>query len=148
MRSNSSFPLLASLASCVVLSGCEATAEGIPYLDNRNVSAGQFVYNSNCASCHGAALEGQPNWQKRSSTGYLPAPPHDETGHTWHHPDQMLFEYTKYGVQKFAGADYKSSMPAYEGSLTDEEIWNVLAFIKSQWPEEIQEKHTKAFSEK
>ena len=57
----------------------------------------------------------------------------------------MLFDYTKYGPQRFAGANYKSAMPAYEGKLTDEEIWNVLAFIKSQWPEEIQKKHSKAF---
>jgi len=148
MKSNRYFQLFVPLASCFALSGCEATAAGIPYLDDRNVSAGQVVYNNACASCHGAALEGQPNWQKRSSTGYLPAPPHDETGHTWHHPDQMLFEFTKYGPQRYAGADYKSAMPAYEGKLSDEEIWNVLAFIKSQWPAEIQEKHTKAFSKK
>ena len=148
MKSNYYFQLLVPLASCFALSGCEATAAGIPYLDERSVSAGQVVYNNACATCHGAALEGQPNWQKRSSTGYLPAPPHDETGHTWHHPDQMLFEFTKYGPQRYAGADYKSAMPAYEGKLSDEEIWNVLAFIKSQWPAEIQEKHTKAFSKK
>ena len=148
MKSNRYFQLFVPLASCFALSGCEATAAGIPYLDDQNISAGQVVYNNACPSCHGAALEGQPNWQKRSSMGYLPAPPHDETGHTWHHPDQMLFEFTKYGPQKFAGADYKSAMPAYEGKLTDQEIWNVLAFIKSQWPAEIQEKHTKAFSKK
>ena len=148
MRPNSDFPLLMSLICCVALSGCEATATGIPYLDEQKVSAGKVVYASNCASCHGVALEGQPNWQKRSSTGYLPAPPHDETGHTWHHPDQMLFEFTKYGPQRYAGADYKSAMPAYEGKLSDEEIWNVLAFIKSQWPAEIQKKHTEAFSQK
>jgi mono/diheme cytochrome c family protein len=148
MKFNRYFQLFVPLASCFALSGCEATAAGIPYRDDQSISAGQVVYNNACASCHGAALEGQPNWQKRSSTGYLPAPPHDETGHTWHHPDQMLFEFTKYGPQKFAGADYKSAMPAYEGKLTDQEIWNVLAFIKSQWPAEIQEKHTKAFSKK
>ena len=148
MRRNFDFPLLMSLICCVALSGCEATATGIPYLDKQKVSTGKIVYASNCASCHGVALEGQPNWQKRSANGYLPAPPHDETGHTWHHPDQMLFEFTKYGPQRYAGADYKSAMPAYEGKLSDEEIWNVLAFIKSQWPEEIQKKHTKAFSQK
>jgi mono/diheme cytochrome c family protein len=148
MRRNFGFPLFMPLIFCVALSGCEVTAAGIPYLDEQKVSAGKIVYDSNCASCHGAALEGQPNWQKRSATGYLPAPPHDETGHTWHLPDHMLFEFTKYGPQSYAGADYKSARPAYEGKLSDEEIWNVLAFIKSQWPAEIQKKHTEVFSQK
>ena len=65
----------------------------------------------------------------------------------WHHPDQMLFEFTKYGPQKFAGSDYKSIMPAYGGKLSDEEIWNVLAYIKSKWPKEIQKKHTEVFGQ-
>ena len=48
------------------------------------VTAGRTVYLQNCASCHGIQLEGQKNWRRRNSEGYLPAPPHDETGHTWH----------------------------------------------------------------
>ena len=123
------------------------TAEQIPYTDKTRVTAGQAVYEQNCAACHGKSLEGQFNWQKRNNDGYLPAPPHDETGHTWHHPDQMLFEFTKYGPQKFAGSDYKSIMPAYSGKLSDEEIWNVLAYIKSKWPKEIQKKHTEVFGQ-
>jgi len=51
------------------------------------VALGQQVYAARCASCHGANLEGQPNWQQELPTGGLPAPPHDETGHTWHHND-------------------------------------------------------------
>lgn len=125
----------------------KVTAEQIPYTDKTRVTAGQAVYEQNCAACHGKNLEGQFNWQKRSSDGYLPAPPHDETGHTWHHPDQMLFEFTKYGPQKFAGSDYKSIMPAYDGKLSDKEIWNVLAYIKSKWPKEIQKKHTEVFGQ-
>ena len=62
-------------------------------------------------------------------------------------PRSDAFEFTKYGPQRYAGADYKSAMPAYEGKLSDEEIWNVLAFIKSQWPKKIQKKHTEAFSQ-
>lgn len=133
---------------CAVIacSGQVAIADAIPYTDKSKVNLGQSIYEQNCASCHGSNLEGQFNWQKRSADGYLPAPPHDETGHTWHHPDQMLFEFTKYGPQKFAGADYKSKMPAYDGKLTDNEIWNVLAYIKSKWPDQIQRKHTEAFS--
>ncbi len=105
------------------------------------VLRGKQIYFQDCASCHGADLEGQGDWKIRSPEGLLPAPPHDESGHTWHHPDQMLFDMTKYGVQKFAGADYKSDMPAYADTLTDTEIIAVLSYIKSQWPHNIQKRH-------
>ena len=35
----------------------------------------------------------------------LPAPPHNETGHTWHHPDEMLFAITKYGREGLDAPD-------------------------------------------
>ena len=49
------------------------------------------LYAENCASCHGAKLEGQPDWRSPGPDGVMPAPPHDRTGHTWHHGDGMLF---------------------------------------------------------
>ena len=105
------------------------------------VTLGQNIYSKNCASCHGADLEGQENWQKRDDEGYLPAPPHDETGHTWHHPDEYLFLMTKYGIEKIIGKKYLNNMPAYKYILTDKEIIAVLSFIKSKWPNQIQEIH-------
>jgi|TARA_B100002051_G_scaffold134568_1_gene127847 mono/diheme cytochrome c family protein len=105
------------------------------------VTLGQNIYSKNCASCHGADLEGQENWQKRDDEGYLPAPPHDETGHTWHHPDEYLFLMTKYGIEKIIGKKYLNNMPAYKDILTDKEIIAVLSFIKSKWPNQIQEIH-------
>jgi ABC-type transport system substrate-binding protein/mono/diheme cytochrome c family protein len=112
-----------------------------PYADPHNaeqVAMGQQVYVSFCAGCHGANLEGQPDWQKRLPMGNLPAPPHDETGHTWHHADQWLFDIVKDGGQRFAPPRYRSAMPAYRDMLTDDEIWAVLAFIKSRWPPSTQ----------
>ena len=103
------------------------------------VTLGQNIYSENCASCHGVDLEGQENWQKRDDEGYLPAPPHDETGHTWHHPDEYLFLMTKYGIEKIIGKKYLNKMPAYKDILTDKEIIAVLSFIKSKWPNQIQE---------
>ena len=103
------------------------------------VTLGQNIYSENCASCHGVDLEGQENWQKRDDEGYLPAPPHDETGHTWHHPDEYLFLITKYGIEKIIGKKYLNNMPAYKEILTDKEIIAVLSFIKSKWPNQIQE---------
>jgi len=99
------------------------------------VAMGQTVYAQHCATCHGANLEGQPDWQKRLPSGNFPAPPHDATGHTSHHPDQYLFETTKYGWQRFAPPGYQSAMQGFQGVLSDEEIWAVLAYIKSHWPQ-------------
>ena len=107
--------------------------------DARQVALGTAVYRDHCASCHGANLEGQPDWKSRKPDGRLPAPPHDETGHTWHHPDDMLFQITKLGLKPpMAPAGYQSDMPAFGAVLTDEQIWAVLAYIKSKWPEKIQ----------
>lgn len=101
---------------------------------------GQPIYTEFCASCHGADLEGQPNWRTPLSTGGLPAPPHDENGHTWHHPDQLLFALTKFGGQRSAPAGFQSNMPPFEGRLSDREIRAVLAYIRSRWPVAIQER--------
>ena len=109
--------------------------------DPTAVALGQTIYVEQCASCHGVNLEGQPDWRRRLPNGRLPAPPHDETGHTWHHTDDVLFALTQYGVEAFAPAGYESDMPAYEGVLTDDQIIAVLSYIKSTWPEEVQQRH-------
>lgn len=102
--------------------------------DSTKVALGAKLYAQHCAVCHGANLEGQPNWRRRRPDGRLPAPPHDESGHTWHHPDRVLFGITKRGlVPPYAPTGYQSDMPAFAGKLPDEEIWAVLAFIKSHW---------------
>ncbi len=103
------------------------------------VSRGKSVYAQHCTSCHGALLEGQPNWREKLPSGRMPAPPHDASGHTWHHPDSVLFGITKQGLVpgKYAPPGYQSDMPAFAGTLSDEEIWAVLAYIKSSWPPEI-----------
>jgi mono/diheme cytochrome c family protein len=105
--------------------------------DSAQVALGQGVYATQCARCHGANLEGQPNWRERMANGRLPAPPHDASGHTWHHPDADLFGITKRGLGPYAPAGYQSDMPAFENVLSDEQIAAVLAYIKSRWPAEI-----------
>jgi len=103
----------------------------------RIVALGERIYGQDCASCHGAQLEGQPDWQRRLPNGRLPAPPHDASGHTWHHPDEVLFPITKNGPAAMAGEGYESDMPAYAGILSDAEIIAVLSYIKSTWPPDI-----------
>lgn len=103
-----------------------------------DIAQGERLYADFCAACHGANLEGQPDWRTPGPDGLLPAPPHDKTGHTWHHADSVLFDYTKLGGKAALasqGIEFESGMPAFGGQLSDSEIWNVLAYIKSTWPE-------------
>lgn len=110
--------------------------------DADTVALGKVIYNANCASCHGANLEGEPNWRVPGPDGRLPAPPHDATGHTWHHDGETLFRLTKYGVAELIGdPDYASNMPVYENILTDDQILAVLSYIKSTWPKPIRDRH-------
>lgn len=104
--------------------------------DQTLVARGKAVYAANCASCHGASLEGQPNWRQRMSNGRLPAPPHDVSGHTWHHPDAMLVDIITNGLVpgRTAPDGYQSDMPGYGKTLPDSDIVAVIAYIKSTWP--------------
>ncbi len=101
------------------------------------LALGKLVYDAECAACHGANLEGQPNWRRHLPSGELPAPPHDASGHTWHHPDPWLFDITKFGTLRFAPPGYKSTMGGFADVLSDAEIGAVLAYIKASWPPEI-----------
>ena len=78
------------LAALLPLAACERGAAPAIRLDTGDaqvLATGKAVYERHCAACHGANLEGQPNWRSRDPSGRLPAPPHDASGHTWHHPD-------------------------------------------------------------
>ena len=109
-------------------------------VDAEMIALGAQVYTAQCAACHGANLEGQANWRERKPDGKLPAPPHDETGHTWHHDDRTLFALTKYGLSKLVGQHVPTDMPAYDGVLSDREIHAVLAYIKSRWPAHVRQR--------
>ncbi len=112
-------------------------------LEDRDLVSGQVLYAAQCASCHGANLEGQADWQSPDDDGILPAPPHDRTGHTWHHDNQLLFDYTYLGGTEALAArgvtGFQSGMPAFRDTLTDDDIWDVLAYIRSAWPERNQD---------
>jgi mono/diheme cytochrome c family protein len=110
-------------------------AEGRPAETPALIARGAVVYAEACASCHGARLEGAPDWRSPGPDGLLPAPPHDASGHTWHHGDAVLFRITKEGPAVVVGGGYRSAMPGFGDVLSDDDIWAVLAFIRSTWPE-------------
>ena len=109
--------------------------------DKDVVVRGAEVYAQQCASCHGKNLEGQPNWRSRLPTGRMPAPPHDEAGHTWHHNDRLLFRLTKEGPAAVIGNNYQSDMKGYAETLSDQDIIAVLSYIKSRWPSHVRARH-------
>jgi mono/diheme cytochrome c family protein len=113
--------------------GSRTSANGGDYLPN--LARGEVIYAEACASCHGANLEGQLNWKSPGPDGRLPAPPHDETGHTWHHPDQLLLQITALGTAAVVGSGYESNMPGFGEIYSEQELRDVLAWIKTQWPD-------------
>ena len=116
--------------------------DGTDVTDAALVERGRTLYQTHCASCHGADLAGQPNWKERLPSGLLPSPPHDSSGHTWHHPDALLFKIVKDGGASILLPGEVSGMPAYGSFLSDEDIWAMLSYIKSTWPADIQQRQS------
>ena len=134
-----SLALMVLAAIALLAQGVESEAvKDVSFLGrivtDKQLRLGKKVYEVNCASCHGVNLEGQPDWKRRLDNGRMPAPPHDDTGHTWHHSDRNLFIITKSGLASIVPG-YESDMPAFEEVLPDTEIAAVLAYIKSTWPD-------------
>ena len=101
---------------------------------------GQEIFAANCAVCHGAEGEGQPNWHIANDDGTLPAPPLNGDGHTWHHPDGLLYRIVSQGGAQFespSDPSFKSGMPAFEDRLNHEEIISVLTYVKSLWGNKV-----------
>ena len=125
------------LAVATVMAFTSVPTYAIDPTNPETVALGKEVYEIQCASCHGPNLEGQEGYGQPSEDGLLKAPPHDETGHTWHHNNAYLIESIKIGGARIPKSTGISAMPAYENILTPEEMGAVLAYIQSTWPEEI-----------
>ena len=113
----------------------ETAVPPVPTLNAQAVAPGQSLYAQHCAGCHGANLEGQTNWKEPLADGSFPSPPHDNTGHTWHHPDELLISIILNG----GDPAYNSKMPAFADKLTQAEARQILEFIKSHWGQDERE---------
>lgn len=96
-------------------------------LDGVQVEAGRYLYDLNCASCHGPDLLGASDWKTPDEKGAFPPPPLDSTGHAWHHPDELLGDIIR------GNRGYKSSMPQFADSLDDAQIAGIIEYLKSTW---------------
>ena len=106
-------------------------------LTAENLTEGAKEYEEHCAFCHGGAKAKISPMQNKFNP---PAPqlinrvPHD--------PDNWLFWVTKHGVRM-------TGMPSWDGIMSDDEMWKVIAFIKhsDKLPPETQAAWQKLASE-
>lgn len=106
--------------------------------DDAAVARGRVLYDANCATCHGKTLEGEGDWRSPGSDGRYPAPPHDASSHTRHHSDTVLIAYITLGGEAALakmGVAFDSGMPGFGDVLRQEDVADILAYIKSHWPE-------------
>lgn len=131
--------VLVAVALGIGLGWWRSPGPRIDATDRQLVTSGKPLYEKHCASCHGADLQGEPDWRTRKPNGRFPAPPHDASGHTWHHSDAQLIEMTTKGPAAIVPG-YESDMPGFGEILRDTEIIAILAYIKSTWPIAIRAK--------
>ncbi len=86
--------------------------------DAQTVSRGKVVFSNFCAPCHGATGKGDGLVVQR---GY-PAPPSLYADNARRIKDGQIFHILTYG---------QKNMPAYTGQLSQEDRWNVIAFVRS-----------------
>ncbi len=128
------------LASALLSSCLSSPNEGSALLDTvptmQAAPSGSVLFATNCAVCHGAGGEGQPDWHITKEDGTLPPPPLNGDGHTWHHADGLLYRVVSQGGKIFESPNlpgFKSGMPAFSDRLSHEEIIAVLTYVKDLW---------------
>lgn len=126
----------------LMLTACDKTPSGqdaggaarlVPRPDPVQVARGEAVYTHHCLECHGAAGKGPPgDWRIRDADGYFPPPPLDDSAHAWHHPTAALLATIRDGSPQGQGR-----MPAWKDKLSEQEMQDVVAYIKSLWSDPV-----------
>lgn len=124
------------------------SATAADHANPAQVALGHSLYDQHCAFCHGPELAGKPGWDGDFPTGGRPPLPLDGSGAIARLRDRDLFDVTKFGGQPFSPPTYRNDMPGFEGRLADADIWAIVAFVKSRWPEEAREKQRQAARER
>jgi copper transport protein len=87
--------------------------------DSASIARGQELYQANCLACHGSEGRGDGP----TSLGLNPRPADFTSGHTDSHPDGDVYYWIKTGVPN-------SAMPAFEEKFNDEDIWNLVNYVR------------------
>jgi len=103
------------------------------WYSNDQRTTGKVLFKDNCAVCHGDKAQGlSKDWKKALANGKYPAPPLNGTAHTWHHSMDALTIQVRNGGKKLGGW-----MPPFKDKLNTEQIESIIAFVQSQWTDEI-----------
>lgn len=110
----------------------------LKWRDPAMTAAGRTLYAVNCAGCHG-----MPDGSAALTNVSGKAPPlHDETGHTWQHPDYALFRLVRDGIAVANCVPVDAElMPKFKGIVSDAELVAILSYIKSTWPDAVRKDH-------
>jgi mono/diheme cytochrome c family protein len=149
--SQSNASIVVILSAALALGACDKTSEPAPAqmheaatsgsdvaplernLDPAQVERGHAVYTQHCVECHGVAGKGlSGDWRVRDAEGRYPPPPLDDSAHAWHHPTTVLLEAIRDGSPPGEG-----NMPAWKGKLSEQEMQDVVAYIKSLWSDQV-----------
>lgn len=90
------------------------------------IDAGRVVYESNCVACHGARGRGDGD----AGVDLLPSPAllselMDQQG--------KVDEYLLWSVSE-GGAQFGTAMPAFKSRLTENQIWQAIAYMRAGFP--------------
>lgn len=114
--------------------GQPPSGQTVPPLDKERVARGQVIYNQYCVKCHGEKGVGENPSDPYATDpqGNYVAPPLDGSAHAWHHTDDDLVQFISDGSPR------NPRMKAWKETLGQEEIRDVVEYIKSLWgPKEL-----------
>ena len=117
----------------LVMGSWPPAAEAQRNYDPQVLATGKSLYQAHCAACHGVNAESTvADWHVPDADGRYPPPPLNGTAHTWHHPLPSLMQTVREGTASIGG-----SMPGWKETLDDEQIFSILVWLTSLWPDEI-----------
>jgi mono/diheme cytochrome c family protein len=138
MRKSIPYVVLLLLLGSVILVACGGSSQGTelpavpteyqgktdPYTgDAAAISAGQQIFTTTCETCHGAT--GAGDGPAASALNPKPADLKDLVKTL--SDDYMFWRISEGG----AFAPFNSAMPAQKNNLTEEQIWQVISYIKT-----------------
>lgn len=121
-----------ALAVALGIWGCappQPTSER--WFSPEQVAAGQPLYATYCAGCHGDRGQGGANWERPNADGSYPPQPLNGSGHSWHHSLDSLEETIAQG-----GTHPGATMPGFAAELTKPQRLAVIAAFQSFWSDQ------------